>query len=190
MLGLSTGIANLATNLAKMQAVGTQPDVNRMQSSHRQTSNTSSGERTGSPVVRKRPPTSVPSNPPQLELHYITSQMCCVPHPKMEGKAIAISNFLSENHPHKYMFWNLSDDVTAQSVYTEFSNQVWQETIYYYPVWSAFSFPFLNLYSSLPPNSGRLLVCVFPIELFRIFIPSHARPVVGRFWIARGTLGS
>jgi hypothetical protein len=159
---ITTGFASIV----KMQGIGTQPDVNRTQSSHRQSSNTSSGGRTGSPVVRKRPPTTVPSNPPHLELHYITSQMCCVPHPKMEGKAIAISNFLSENHPHKYMFWNLSDDVTAQSVYTEFSNQVRQgrNNNILLPCLSAFSFPFLYLYSPLPPNSGRLIVCVFPVE--------------------------
>ena len=151
MLNITTSFANIA----KMQGIGTQPDVNRMQSSHRQSSNASSGGRTASPVVRKRPPTSVPSNPPHLELHYITSHMCCVPHPKMEGKAIAISNFLSENHPHKYMFWNLSDDVTAQSVYTEFSNQVRQETIYYRPVWSAFPFPFFTF---IPPSPLILVV--------------------------------
>jgi hypothetical protein len=102
----------------------------------------SSGGRGGS--ARKRLSFPVPSNPPNLELHYITQQMCCIPHPKMEGKAPAIGNFLAETHPHKFMLWNFSDNPTSQPVYTEFSNQVQQQCrIHWMPIVQCLPFTLL-----------------------------------------------
>jgi hypothetical protein len=128
---------------------------------------------------RKRKPPSAHRNyaAPDM-LHYITQQICCIPHPKMEGKAPAIGTFLAENHPHKFMLWNLSDNPTSQPVYTEFSNQVQQQCpVHWMPIIQFLPFPLLlhigpglflehrKVEKSPPVASGDVQDMLLPIVL-------------------------